>query len=102
MENEEYIKRNSLLDEVKQVKGAFAVPLIIKKIESAPSENVVAIVRCRECIHRGETICPMYSERVEFYYDDYDDYWDCDLIINDYTIDSGFCHMGEMEEGAEE
>lgn len=101
MAGEEYIERNSLLGEVKQAKGAFAAPLIIKKIESAPAEDVLKIVRCRECIHRGEDICPMYSERVEFYWDD-DDYGDCDIIINDYTIDSGFCHMGEREEGTEE
>ena len=99
MKNDEYIERNSLLHEVKQIEGVFAAPLIIRKIENAPAEDVLKIVRCRECIHRGETICPMYSERVEFYYDDDDDYGDCDLIINDYTIDGGFCHMGERKEG---
>ena len=99
MANEEYIERNSLLKDVKQIEGVFAAPLIIRKIESAPVEDVVKIVRCRECTHRGEEICPMYSERYEFYYDD-DDGSDVDLIVNDYTDDYGFCHIGEREEGA--
>lgn len=98
MADKEYVERNSLLDEVRQIEGAFAAPLIIKKIEEAPRADVVEVVRCKECMHRGEEICPMYSERYEFYYDD-DDWGDVDLIINDYTDDYGFCHLGEREEG---
>ena len=43
MADKEYIERNSLLDEVKQISGAFAAPLIIRKIESAPIEDVVEV-----------------------------------------------------------
>ena len=43
MADEEYIERNSLLNEVKQVEGVFARPLIIRKIEEAPVEDVVEV-----------------------------------------------------------
>ena len=49
MANEEYIERNSLLEEVKQIKGAFAAPLIIRKIKEVKAEDVVAVVRCKNC-----------------------------------------------------
>lgn len=43
MTDKEYIERNSLLDEVKQIEGAFARPLIIRKIEEAPIADVVEV-----------------------------------------------------------
>lgn len=43
MTDKEYIERNSLLDEVKQIEGAFARPLIIRKIEEAKVEDVVEV-----------------------------------------------------------
>ena len=43
MADKEYVERNSLLEEVKQTEGAFATPLIIRKIENAPIEDVVEV-----------------------------------------------------------
>ena len=43
MANEEYIERNSLLKEVKQIEGVFAAPLIIRKIEEAKTVDVVEV-----------------------------------------------------------
>lgn len=56
--------------------------------------SVVEIVKCKNCKHRETKNCLLYFE--EFVYDvDEDGYVDCDIIINDYTTDEGFCHIGE-------
>lgn len=55
----------------------------------AHAERVRDLVRCYDCIHRGQGECPMT-------YEEYFDEWpDSDWIRNDMTEDCGFCHKGE-------
>lgn len=46
---DEYIKRGPLLKAVKAISGCFSTPLIIRAIETAKAEDVVEVVRCKEC-----------------------------------------------------
>lgn len=46
-----YIKREPLLQIAKELQGsAFSSPLIVKAIEDAPVEDVVEVVRCKDCV----------------------------------------------------
>ena len=64
-----------------------------KTIEDAPTISAVPVVRCRECIFRGQwDLCPMC---VRAYMLDEEAYLDC-------TEDDGFCHKGaKMDGGAD-
>jgi hypothetical protein len=56
--------------------------------------DVVAVVRCWECKHRGdEMVCPMCHERCCDDGDGHLDVWN-----EDETKDNGFCHKGERRE----
>ena len=67
-------------------------------IDEAPTVDAVPVVRCKDCVHRGEpTQCPMcFDEWME--YEDGDGYYDSDLLIHDRSIDEGFCDRGERED----
>ena len=55
-----------------------------------PSIDAVQVVRCRECVFRGQhDLCPM---NVRVYMLDEAAYLDC-------TEDDGFCHKGEKMDG---
>ena len=56
-------------------------------------EDVVQVVRCKDCKHRGEYECPMYYE-TEIEWDD-DGYTEVDYVPHDSTMDDGFCDRGE-------
>lgn len=56
------------------------------------------LVRCKDCIHRQTDKCPMYHEEWHTV-DKGDGYWDDDLVIFDWTIDDGYCHLGDTEKG---
>lgn len=61
------------------------------KLENA---DVVEVVLCKDCKHRGNPMaCPMCYE--DFYIDDDGD--DCGGTV-DLTVEDGFCHGGEREE----
>ena len=63
------------------------------------SGNLVEVVLCKDCVHRGEpTECPMCDESwIE--YGDGDGYHDTDIVIHDRSIDNGFCDRGERTDG---
>lgn len=47
-----YIERELLLDKSKKLAGSpFGAPLIIAEIEKAKREDVVKVVRCKDCKH---------------------------------------------------
>lgn len=52
------------------------------------------IIRCKDCMHRGSGVCPMYYEEWAEV-DEGDGYFDIDNIVHDYTTDEGFCYMSE-------
>ena len=59
-------------------------------IEKAPTIDAVQVVRCRECVFRGQhDLCPM---NVRVYMLDEAAYLDC-------TEDDGFCHKGAKMDG---
>lgn len=61
----------------------------------------VEVVRCKDCIHRQTDKCPMYHE--EWYTIDEDDgYWDDVWNVYDYTVDDGFCYLGDTKGGVGE
>ena len=66
--------------------------LLLNFANSVPSVDAVEVVRCHECIHRGEWECPMCHE--EYYYDEDDG---GDYITHDRTTHQGYCHMGERK-----
>lgn len=45
-----YIKKEPLLQIAKGIQGKlFGAPLIVREIENAPAEDVVEVVRCKDC-----------------------------------------------------
>lgn len=59
--------------------------------------DVVKVVRCKDCKHRGdEGACPMYHVE-ELEWDD-DGYMEVDYVPHDYTTDDGFCDRGERKD----
>lgn len=58
--------------------------------------DVVEVVRCKDCKHRGDFGCPMYHEE-DIEWDD-DGYTECEVIIHDYSRDDAFCSDGERSE----
>lgn len=67
-------------------------------IKQLPAVDAVEVVRCGDCMWRGnERKCPMcWTE----YYDDPDD--GADMVFRDNTTDDGFCHCGERAGGEED
>ena len=53
------------------------------------SDFIKLVVRCRNCIHRGDWDCPMIQ-----YHADIDGHYDM-------TEDEGFCHLGERDTNEE-
>ena len=59
---------------------------VLASIDEQPTIDAVQVVRCRECVFRGQhDLCPM---NVRVYMLDEAAYLDC-------TEDDGFCHKGE-------
>lgn len=65
-----------------------------------PTADVVEVVKCKDCKHRGDFGCPMYREE-DIEWDD-DGYTECDIIIHDLTKDDYFCSYGERKENEAE
>ena len=69
------------------------IPLLDMAIKSLSEDEVV---RCKDCIHRQTDKCPMYHE--EWYtIDEGDGYFSDDWDVYDYTVDDGYCHLGDTE-----
>lgn len=63
-----------------------------------PTIDAVPIVRCRDCINRGNEIqCPMCHEEWTWNDDDGSDYYTVDR-----TTDDGFCDRGKDQYEEEE
>lgn len=61
----------------------------------------VEVVQCKNCIHRQTYKCPMYHEEWHTI-DEGDGHWDDDLVIFDWTVDDGFCYLGDNEGDGDE
>lgn len=60
--------------------------------------DMVEVVRCKDCKHRGFVHeCPMCYEDGSYDEDYGYDYWDVDK-----TTDDGFCHCGEIDSEVED
>ena len=71
--------------------------VVKEKLSMAPSVDAVSVVRCEDCMHRGEMECPM---RFEDYISNGGD--DGDWVIHDWTAEYGFCHCGEKKDAEHE
>jgi hypothetical protein len=67
-------------------------------VDKMPTVDAVEVVRCKDCIHRGDSEeCPMrYFETDR--YSDVDGDVILDYIDHDYTKDDGFCDRGERKD----
>ena len=84
-----YIKREPLLQIAKELQGsAFGGPLIVRAIEEAPAEDVVEVVRCKDCIYSFMSISGKYVLYCDMHPSD--DHLDLD---KDY-----YCGYGERKE----
>lgn len=80
-----YIKREPLLEKAKQLLSddAFGSVRIVREIENAPAEDVVAVTRCKDCKYfrrwnDGSTTCLFWTDQ-----------WDMAAESN------GFCSYSE-------
>lgn len=59
-------------------------------LRNRPAVDAVPIVRCKDCICRGNSIrCPMCHEEYTW-----DEDYGSDYCTVDDTVDYGFCHCG--------
>lgn len=65
---------------------------MIKATQDAPAVAAVEVVRCKDCVYRGNASkCPMcFSE----YFDSFETDYGMDCVVTDNTTDDGFCHKG--------
>lgn len=78
-----YIKREPLLATAKELQGKpFGAPLIVRAIETAPDEDVVEVVRCKNC---------------QYSYINHKGYWGCHLLASslEWVDPAGYCCLGE-------
>lgn len=56
--------------------------------------EIVHVVRCKDCEHRGDVKeCPMcFEEEITW---DEDGWEECEWVVHDFATDDGFCHLGE-------
>ena len=83
-----YIKREPLLATAKELQGKpFGAPLIVRAIESAPTEEVVHVVRCKDCKFWG---IPHANDIEKSHYCCRDNMWCMPLRFAD-----DYCSYGE-------
>ena len=72
----------------------------LREVEKAPAVDAVEIVRCKDCVYRGNASkCPMcFSE----YFDSFETDYGMDCVVTDNTTDDGFCHKGAKMDKEEE
>ena len=89
---ERYINANLLLQQVVHInstveQGVKYFNSVYNLIQKQPTADVVEVVRCKDCKHRGRWRCPMftlaYNERIDKY------------VGTNNTEDDGFCYRGE-------
>ena len=66
---------------------------ILAKVDYLIANGVEIPVRCKDCQHRGDIVCPMYNE--EYIHWAEAGYEEGEWVTHDYSCDNGFCHMGE-------
>ena len=87
----EYIDREALLSILKH-SGLYYGDTYIRKdgvirlIENRPTDDVVAVVRCRDCVYRGKPQCG-------FWFDDAEN-----KIQESWDYPDGFCSYGERKD----
>lgn len=91
MDEKEYIEREALIKELCTVSAptpseSWIVEKCIDKVNSAPSADVVEVVRCKDCEHWGGVtlgnICRKWSG----------------LDLKNCTTPTGFCSYGKRKE----
>lgn len=60
------------------------------------SEDVVEVVRCKDCEHRETFGCPMYTEEIVEWDDD--GYFEQEILVSDHSTDTGFCSCGKRKD----
>lgn len=68
----------------------------LKDIATSPVEDLVPVIRCKDCIRRGTLDCSMYYEEEVSWEED--GYVEVDYFPHDVTSDDGFCNLGEREQ----
>lgn len=94
----EYIEREALITKFKKMElgehglverlfadGVYAV------IAAFPAADVVPVVRCKDCKHKGWVQEPCHGKSV-----DYCKIWDCTLL----NLEATFCSYGERRDDA--
>lgn len=79
----EYIDRGALLKELERFPHLQMAGSIVR---SMPKEDVVEVVRCKDCKYRGRSHCPLRNKEEST----------GELI--DITYDDDFCSYGERKE----
>ena len=81
---DEYIKRTEALEITTRTCGDYAAAW--SEIRKLPAADVVPVVRCKGCKHKGWVQEPCHGKSV-----DYCKIWDCAL----QNLESTFCSYGE-------
>lgn len=68
----------------------YAYSVALKEVLNCPAADVVPVVRCKDCKHKGWVQEPCHGESV-----DYCKIWDCTLR----NLEATFCSYGEQKDG---
>ena len=81
----EYIDRDKIFSTWRSVPAPASLTSLAEAISKTPAEDVVPVVRCRDCIWRGREECAMFYR--------------CDCgEQHTWETDNDFCSYGERKE----
>lgn len=66
--------------------------MIVNCLDSAPTVDVVSVVRCKDCKHWGDHV-PFAGKKLGFNW--------CDKFCNSIAVESDFCSYGELRDGGD-
>lgn len=66
--------------------------MIVNCLDSAPTVDVVSVVRCKDCKHWGDHV-PFAGKKLGFNW--------CDKFCNNIAVESDFCSYGELRDGGD-
>ncbi len=99
------ISRKALVNSLLQVRQAYkgcnskfcatmrgGLRKALREVEKAHAVDAVQVVRCKDCVYRGNASkCPMCFLE---YFDSFETDYGMDCTVTDNTTDDGFCHKG--------
>ena len=87
-----YIRKMAMLEMAYTMETETDAAVVLRMIDDAPAADVIPVVRCKDCKHKGWVQEPCHGKSV-----DYCRVWDCTLR----NLETTFCSYGERKDGGD-